>query len=1476
MLRVFDQDGQACSAAILAALRHLRAEVEKSPDTYRVLGLCFGQEYWAANEAIAHEIRGLTDAGVVVVGAAGNEGGGFAGVLSPADLPEVLTVGSIARKPSFMQKWEKTLNHEGDPPLRTQQNSDPSQRHEEGMVSAFSSRGPTTAELPFGAGRVKPEVVAVGERVCALEAVKISQRSRKFSQDSYPTSKPSQNTKKGSILSAFDGMDENISSDVLGKPSVRSWTLVNNRSGTSVSASFVAGVVALCMEAFHLEKESQKQDNLFRSYSHQKLPEKPNIAFIKEIFIRTARRLTPPVIKKDQEDKKDTEWFFAERQNFSSNASTSSVYAGDALMRTYSHYLYLLQHSMIAQGAGEIQPARALDFIQYQTKRSSHKINNKTLQNDEKGGRFTQGHHNYHSFEKFSSERPALSGWVVFPPQINAQIHNFNQCGGSKVNANCLYDWPYCEQPLYLGAAPKVFNLTLHIATCSNATLMQRHGNTNEDKNERKDSKAAVDNDTFHSRLNSKSEDLVRRGWRYEIDQVFGYKAVNGTFNELFHPKQAHANSNHVDEKNKPDCYESILLDHSALAYSSLGIPELDIQLHATRELHAFTGTISVMIQAFLSHKDEKAKANTTLKDDNNIFRTQKKQRLSLLSNPYEHVDIYGRIFLDYSCGNEHSKKAQASSISHNITIPFVVSIKIRPPPRLQRLVIDTSHSWLSSSFNYSSFSSAFPKKKRNSTVVGPDKTKEGVTMASPPYHENSKPSVNHPHANLALLYLFLTRELGFYVDFFSIFIPEPSFLSDGPGFKNKSGMDWRNDYLASVGTLLVVHQSLPLLPSVRHLLNTAIRPNALRKGLNVIFITDWMNPSASIRVHPIQSTGEKNKMHPQNDQEATSSIHVGSSDCASICKGVSSAPNTLSNLCFIVNAGKLCGVHRMDKDSFHIFGSPYSSLSSHPNERPRRYSSFRSSHVFSINHWLSELINHDTKSVENKNSSNLYDNQEKLESIPTVIIPQLTEVGARHGLWMIPFTFHQPSRNGGVKMNFKGEEDASLKWRSIGEFFTGVRLHLVEHPITYGKVDGKITKLPQPAVYNLLLCGGYDPWKPSLEQIKVGESPTATNASSSTSSSSQGFVGILSFPSSYSAGQVAMLTDSHCLSASTMKIREFFTKLLQLYVAHHVFFADHHDENFSFFDLKNDMIRRLHLSEGIQSTICVELVKELIHAILEKNWEWFSAGNNPNNTQIRTTSNEKQGEPDLPFCGVAVGMFERTLLNEKLVNKGKQDENDTVHDELNTSRKCDPSPEEQEDNLLYEDFELEEHKLLLNSPPYQMQVGFLVNSMLKQSSFVLPKQQLCEDEAPPLDNDIFRVLKEEPPQKEFSQCVLLNSSTELERTKQDEMQFFQHLGAHYHCNYTSSSVSIAQNPILRSNTDIHKLFSPTVHLERKQIWKKHLKNSVERAGMNAVRIVTDFLMVAVFIFFIEIGLLYAVTQRSILSLNPIIVLIFK
>jgi subtilisin family serine protease len=149
-LRVLDKNGRGSTSGIMLALRYIREELNDDPKLLRIhgvnlsIGYEFDAEMFACGQSpLCVEVDRLVKTGVVVVVAAGNTG---------------------YTQISTMERYTKvglasTINDPGNAALAITVGSTHRDAPHTYGVSFFSSKGPT------GDGRLKPDLVAPGERI---------------------------------------------------------------------------------------------------------------------------------------------------------------------------------------------------------------------------------------------------------------------------------------------------------------------------------------------------------------------------------------------------------------------------------------------------------------------------------------------------------------------------------------------------------------------------------------------------------------------------------------------------------------------------------------------------------------------------------------------------------------------------------------------------------------------------------------------------------------------------------------------------------------------------------------------------------------------------------------------------------------------------------------------------------------------------------------------------------------------------------------------------------------------------------------------------------------------------------------------------------------------------------------------------------------------------------------------------------------
>ncbi len=156
-LRVLDENGEGRSSDVIRALEYIREKLNDNPKMLRVhgvnlsVGYEFDAEMFACGQSpLCNEVNRLVQSGVVVVTAAGNTGYG--------------TVNAQTRASKV--GLSNTINDPGNAELAITVGATHRESPHTYGVSYFSSKGPT------GDGRLKPDIVAPGERILSCAAGK--------------------------------------------------------------------------------------------------------------------------------------------------------------------------------------------------------------------------------------------------------------------------------------------------------------------------------------------------------------------------------------------------------------------------------------------------------------------------------------------------------------------------------------------------------------------------------------------------------------------------------------------------------------------------------------------------------------------------------------------------------------------------------------------------------------------------------------------------------------------------------------------------------------------------------------------------------------------------------------------------------------------------------------------------------------------------------------------------------------------------------------------------------------------------------------------------------------------------------------------------------------------------------------------------------------------------------------------------------
>jgi subtilisin family serine protease len=161
-LRVLDENGDGLASDVIRALEYVRERLNGDPKMLVVHGvnLSVGYEFDAemfacGGSPLCVEVDRLVQAGVVVVAAAGNTGYGT--------LP--------AKERNTKVGLSNTINDPGNARNAITVGATHRDSPHTYGVSFFSSKGPT------GDGRLKPDLVAPGERITSCAAGRSSRRS---------------------------------------------------------------------------------------------------------------------------------------------------------------------------------------------------------------------------------------------------------------------------------------------------------------------------------------------------------------------------------------------------------------------------------------------------------------------------------------------------------------------------------------------------------------------------------------------------------------------------------------------------------------------------------------------------------------------------------------------------------------------------------------------------------------------------------------------------------------------------------------------------------------------------------------------------------------------------------------------------------------------------------------------------------------------------------------------------------------------------------------------------------------------------------------------------------------------------------------------------------------------------------------------------------------------------------------------------
>jgi len=202
-LRVLDSEGNGSASAMIEAVHHIQ-EVNKFGRFLQIhgvnmsVGYDFDPEWFACGQSpLCVEVNRLVNSGVVVVVAAGNSGYGVLNTKYRAELTAGLSL---------------TINDPGNAELAITVGSTHRDSPHTYGVSYFSSKGPT------GDGRLKPDLVAPGEKIISCAAGSKKAAPPGESPDDYPYVESSGTSMAAPHVSGVIAAFLSIRKEYIGKP----------------------------------------------------------------------------------------------------------------------------------------------------------------------------------------------------------------------------------------------------------------------------------------------------------------------------------------------------------------------------------------------------------------------------------------------------------------------------------------------------------------------------------------------------------------------------------------------------------------------------------------------------------------------------------------------------------------------------------------------------------------------------------------------------------------------------------------------------------------------------------------------------------------------------------------------------------------------------------------------------------------------------------------------------------------------------------------------------------------------------------------------------------------------------------------------------------------------------------------------------------------------------------------------------------
>jgi hypothetical protein len=873
--RVFDRGGNTHTRYVAGALDLLLRDAEAyhsaqrfsstaekrgmppaTPPPVDIVSLSYGGEDYYGNAVVQSRLHRLMhDYGVLIVAAAGNDQYRFGSVRSPADMPGVLAVGAMKLT---LQNVTQGRAAEHPPSEGVWWNG-----VYERAVAGFSGRGPTTWELPLGAGRIKPDVIALGQHVWAAEGV---------------SSKPS----RGLRLRAA--------------------------SGTSVAAPIAAGVAALLFEGVWWERQRRTGEGMVRHSSAYWANRLHASLRVRQLLLSTAEPLAPigRRVQQDNTEKKPATGVWGGDGDADAAATDNTELAGLPLTRLYSRYLQLTRWSILSQGVGELQPRRALATL----------LSAAALP---------------------SRRPPRVCDAFSIPPSLHvggAPVQRGGECddvvaGGRpphlptlwKAPTSEVYWWPYSDVMMYAGAVPVLFNFSVHLCPFSTEDNAENNRGPQLPPSPQSSSsslfpliQAPGQNSGISSRKRTYDVRLV-------LTEVVGHltrrKDPQGSGKAARHVVVLLSNnsSNSTDAVKAPrSSLQRLLQRHLLRAALKLretaappvppllpeqqqgqhdapplrrpppSLPLTDFTLStafyvpptAHTRLRYCTNTSSRVSSAACDHHisdiydDDKGrrKRRTSGRDGSAHSRPPSVTEPATACVPLFHafavVEVTAEIRV-HACGNTHRLPPSSSPVL--LAIPVFLRIHA-PPPRALRVLVDTSLDW----FNPTAASADFfiPGNDPHEAAAQSPSDREGGGVAHRSYAEVGG---DHPHTNLALLYVYLRHSLGLAVTFFPLLHTATAANAFAAPTDVAAAA---TTALSAAGTVIFVDPERPLTRSMQALLTAAVQPASDRDGLGVVVTTDWHSAevAAALRwARDVSSHSTRTKHESRGRDEAGSTL---------------------------------------------------------------------------------------------------------------------------------------------------------------------------------------------------------------------------------------------------------------------------------------------------------------------------------------------------------------------------------------------------------------------------------------------------------------------------------------------------------------------------------------------------------------------------------------------------------------------------